>query len=407
MIGKGPAGISAAAALADQGLSVGVLGPPGPIHWEAQYGAWARELERVGYGDVVARRWEESVIAFDGGKQRLLPHAYVRVDRERLAALLIERCERGGVRWIDGLAAGIEHSATDSLVHLRAGGEQRARVVIDASGHRPALLSRHDTPPQGFQTAIGLTFEVDQDPFSRDQVVLMDWSRSHLNGTPATNVPSFLYAMPLGNGLVFAEETVLVGRPAVPIETLEQRLRLRLRSLGIEPRDIRERELCWIPMGGALPERGRILGFGGAAGMVHPATGYQLTRALDAAPQLAAAVARGLDNGGDSARAAEAGWEAIWPADRRHRRNLFRFGMELLLRLDAATLPEFFEIFFDLPDADWQGYWNDRLPAPEVAAFMGRVFRRSSPAIRAAMIRTAAGSPGARLGGTLLGMLRS
>ena len=406
MVGKGPAGIAAAAALADQGLSVGVLGPPGPVRWVAQYGAWAGELERVGYGDVVAHRWAESVIAFEGGKRQLLPHAYVRVDRERLAGLLLERCEQGGVRWIDGLAAGIEHSATASELRLQDGREQRARVVIDASGHRPILLSRKDTPPQGFQTAVGLTFEVADDPFPPGQVILMDWSRSHPNGSAAGDVPSFLYAMPLGDGLVFAEETVLVARPAVSFETLEQRLRLRLRSLGIEPRDVRERELCWIPMGGALPERGRTLGFGGAAGMVHPATGYQLTRALDTAPQLAAAVARELDDGGDPARAAEAGWETLWPADRRHRRDLFHFGMELLLRLDPAKLPEFFEIFFDLSDADWQGYWNDRLSAGELATVMGRVFRRSSPAIRAAMIRTAASATGVRLGGTLLSMLR-
>lgn len=39
--------------------------------------------------------------------------------------------------------------------------------------------------------------------------------------------------------------------------------------LGVE-----EEEYCYIPMGGELPDLAqRIVGFGGAANMVHPATG--------------------------------------------------------------------------------------------------------------------------------------
>lgn len=46
-------------------------------------------------------------------------------------------------------------------------------------------------------------------------------------------VPSFLYAMPLGGNRVFLEETCLVGRPAMPFATLKRRLERRCRALGI------------------------------------------------------------------------------------------------------------------------------------------------------------------------------
>lgn len=42
-----------------------------------------------------------------------------------------------------------------------------------------------------------------------------------------------------------------------------------MKIIGVE-----EEEYCYIPMGGELPDlTQRIVGFGGAANMVHPATG--------------------------------------------------------------------------------------------------------------------------------------
>ena len=54
-----------------------------------------------------------------------------------------------------------------------------------------------------------------------------------------TEVPSFLYAMPLHAGeaanttRVFLEETCLVARPALPFSVLERRLSRRLKAMGI------------------------------------------------------------------------------------------------------------------------------------------------------------------------------
>jgi hypothetical protein len=55
---------------------------------------------------------------------------------------------------------------------------------------------------------------------------------------------------------------------------------------------IEEVELCYIPMGGAIPKRNqRVVAFGGSLGLVHPATGYQICRCLAAAGPTARALA--------------------------------------------------------------------------------------------------------------------
>ena len=54
-----------------------------------------------------------------------------------------------------------------------------------------------------------------------------------------------------------------------------------------------EEEFCYIPMGGAIPVREqRVAAFGGSLGLVHPATGYHICRALAAAGPAARTIAR-------------------------------------------------------------------------------------------------------------------
>lgn len=400
VLGKGPAALAAAAALAERGLRVGALGPPGPPRWTAQYGVWADELDAAGLAETAGCRWDTVAAGFGGGRARVLPRAYVRVDRDALARVLAARCEAGGVRWIDGEAASAEHRAAGSTVFLRGGGEAEARLVVDASGHRPALVRRGARPPQGFQTAFGAVVPGPVPGVEPGRATLMDWDDA---GLPPSSVPTFLYALPFPDGTVFVEETVLVARPPVPFEALEARLRARLALRGVALPEGGERERCWIPMGGALPSPWqRVVGFGGAAGMVHPATGYLLARVLADAPALAAAMADALGRPGASpAAAARAGWDAIWPADRRRRHALLRFGMEALLRLDAPDTRDFFAAFFQLPDADWTGYLGDRLPAAELAGVMARFFARAPRRVRGRLVAAALGPGGLRLAGSL------
>lgn len=80
--------------------------------------------------------------------------------------------------------------------------------------------------------------------------------------------------MPFSKTRIFVEETSLVARPAVGFDELKERMKARLRHLGIKIKAVEEEEFCLIPMGGVLPKMPqRVLGIGGTGGMVHPATG--------------------------------------------------------------------------------------------------------------------------------------
>jgi lycopene beta-cyclase len=397
VVGAGPAGFAAAAALAARGLAVHLVGPEGMPHWPAQYGAWKDELDPIGYGDLCEFTWKSAAVDLGGGDRRTFARPYVRVDKRRLAEHLVERCDRGGVQRTPGMVVGAEHHDDGTTLRLRDGAVLRTRLVVDASGHRPALVRRAPDPPQGFQTAFGFVVRHDGSRFAPGQALLMDWDDSWLPAAERDHgPPTFLYAMPLDGDRVFVEETVLVGRPAVPFAFLEQRLRRRLGALGISADGASEPERCWIPMGGALPDpRQRVIGFGGAAAMVHPATGYLLANVLRAAPRLADAVADGLGaRAASPAGAARAAWRALWPAELRRRRALFRFGMEVLIRLDPPRTREFFAGFFDLPEPDWTGYFSDRLSTAELRQAMARLFVRLSAPLRAELVRAGIRRPG-------------
>lgn len=399
VIGHGPAGLAAAAACAERGLSVALLGPPGPIRWPARYGAWGAEVRALGLEEVVEQQWAETVVDLGPDEVRVLPHPYARIDRDRLRDQLLSGAERHGVRRLDGEAAGTAHDDAGSTVWLRGGGEARARLVVDATGHRAALTRRPASPAPAFQTALGLTFRATRGALEPGRALLMDWRDEHLSAAErAAAPPTFLYAMPLADGTIFAEETALAARPAVGVDVLERRLRARLRHRGIEVAQVLEREVCWIPMGGAIPHlRQRVVGFGGAAAMVHPATGYMLTRVLAAAPALADTLALRLGAGTNPAAAAAGAWRTLWSRETRARWLLFRYGLEVLLRLDAPRTRDFFRAFFSLPEHQWQGYLLDRLSLPELAAVMTRLFARSGGGLRQALARPLVAPAGAWL----------
>src|SRR5690606_15824498 len=100
---------------------------------------------------------------------------------------------------------------------------------------------------------------------------------------------------PIGPRHVFLEETSLVRRPAMSLAALRDRLNARLAAMDIGLTGVVATERCLIPMGTSLPLRSQpTIAFGAAAGMIHPASGYSLGRALRLAPAVAEAIAGGL-----------------------------------------------------------------------------------------------------------------
>ena len=67
-----------------------------------------------------------------------------------------------------------------------------------------------------------------------------------------------------------------------------------------DPRQERVR----FPVEAPLPRPGRVISFGVAAAVIHPATGYSVASALDLAPRVAASIASALPHGPASASTA-------------------------------------------------------------------------------------------------------
>jgi lycopene beta-cyclase len=163
-------------------------------------------------------------------------------------------------------------------------------------------------------------------------------------------------------------------------------------------------ERCLFPMNNPLPYLDQpMIGFGGAASMVHPPSGYMVGKALRRAPEVAQAIARALGAAGATPHsAARAGWQALWSPARLRRRQLYLFGLASLMRCDSATIQEFFALFFSLPRHEWMGYLSDTLSTVELARTMLRLFIRAPGNVRRTLM-AAAGAEHALLRRAALG----
>ena len=135
-----------------------------------------------------------------------------------------------------------------------------------------------------------------------------------------------------------------------------------------------------------LPDRRqRVVGFGGAASMVHPASGYMVGSLLRRAPGLAAAIAAACAEPASAAPGpalSRAAWEALWPGPMRRKHALYRFGLEKLMRFDEDQLRHFFATFFRLPPEQWQGFLTNTLPVPQLVRAMAGLFVQAPGDVR-------------------------
>ncbi|HEV7649604.1 MAG TPA: lycopene cyclase family protein [Actinophytocola sp.] len=380
--GAGPAGWAVARACAERGLRTVLVAPHPDASWPATYGLWLDEarLLPAGAGYVVARA----------------------------------RVVAGSARWLAREYAVLDNaSARSALAHpgvaVRAGRMEEvldlAPVVIDATGAGAG-------PGRTEQTAFGLKVaaSVARPVVGAGDAVFMDW-RQPLPG-PAT----FLYAVPLPDGRVLLEETSLARRPGLPFAQLRERLLARLAGHGIDPGDAevervrftmdapppgsRAHARCPAPTrsrgapltpfyrrgvtvgggsGGLWTTSGcewRVVPFGAAAGMVHPATGYGVGDALRLAPRVADAITRG---GAAAAR------RVVWPARARAVHRLRRAGLGTVLALAPGEHARFFELFFALPEHRQRAYLSGREDLAGNAAAMAAMFRAAPWSLRRRM----------------------
>ncbi|MBD2232556.1 lycopene beta cyclase [Phormidium tenue] len=403
VIGAGPAGLSLVAALAETGLAVQVLALGDPAHpWPNTYGIWVDELEDVGLVPFLEHRWKDCVVHVNSGPVPL-HREYGLLSNDRLQAHWLNQAEQHQVTWCRDKAIHIEHRPTHTQVTTASGEKLTARLVVDATGHQTALVQRPAASDLSFQAAYGIVGRFSKPPTDPQQMVLMDFRDDYLTPAQRQEPPTFLYAMDLGDGVYFVEETSLAHHPAISIEVLTQRLHQRLRHRGIEVEYIHHVERCLFPMNQPLPDfTQRVVGFGGAASMVHPASGYMVGALLRRGPGLAGAIAAALSSPHTPPdQVAHQAWQALWPADRVRKHYLYLFGLENLMAFDAPQLHQFFNAFFNLPTDDWAGFLTDNLSLPEVVQAMLGLFGRAPNPVRWGLMRSVF-SHGHLLGRTLM-----
>ena len=217
----------------------------------------------------------------------------------------------------------------------------------------------------------------------------MDYRSDHLDKDELLEAPSFLYAMDLGNDIFFVEETSLANYPALSKDLLKKRLQKRLSKKGILIKDILHEEDCLFPMNLPLPLKNQpILAFGGAASMVHPASGYMVGSLLRRAPLLAQKLKIYLNNPNlSSIELAKKGWDVLWPSELIRRHKLYQYGLKRLMSFDEKMLRSFFLNFFQLSTKEWSGFLTNTLPLPKLIFVMSKMFIKSPLRIKLGMLK--------------------
>ncbi|KAH7426162.1 hypothetical protein KP509_11G087300 [Ceratopteris richardii] len=309
------------------------------------------------------------------------------------------RCASAGVKYLESKVERIvEETDKGSVVSCTNGMLISCRLVTAASGAASGRFLNYERggPEICVQTAYGIEVNVELCPYDSQAMVFMDY-RDYLGGGE-DGPPSFLYVMPMSSTQVFFEETCLAARPLLSFQKLKERLHARLRKMNVKITELLEEEWSYIPVGVAIPDTTQQhLGFGAAASMVHPATGYSVVRSLSEAPSYAAAIASALraKPGNQLVRvpdisakaAALQAWNALWPKERKRQRAFFMFGLELILQLDVHGIRMFFSTFFQLPEWLWKGFLAANLSSAELLWFALMTFMVAPNDLRYRLVR--------------------
>lgn len=416
VVGGGPAGLSVAAALGARGCQVCCLDAAIDKPWPNHYGVWRDEFEPLGLEDCATATYPTTAVCVGGAREKtVLQRPYIRVDRVKLKTRLMERCVDSGVRIEKAFASDVDHvSPTFSTVSFNhvidddaaadSGPEEqvRARLVVDCTGHalrftKSAVAPKYTEP--WAQAAYGIEAEVESHPYQVDQMLLMDFRDDHMRAAgdetraaSSEERPTFLYVFPTSKTRAFFEETSVIAPTAVPFEELRERLYKRLEHDGVVIRRVIEEEFSLIPMGGSLPDQSqRVVGFGGAACLVHPATGYMVARTVSMAGSVADVIANGLKRIGNDKPVSEVSrevWDATWSLSLRRERDFLNFGAELLSELTMDESRRFFDAFFALPPRLWTGFLGFDMSEPvERMYFALYFFVIASNPIRMSLLR--------------------
>jgi len=390
VLGAGPAGLAVAAECAERGLTTLCVAPKPDARWEAVYGVWPASLDGLDLGDPFERRWEDSIAILDDRRTHTLSAPYAKLDNDGIQRRLLDRLGRAGGQLRVGRARSVSHDAKGSDVQLADGALLSCRVAIDASGARSSLLEREPMRARStLQDTYGIMGRVKSHPFDPSSMVLMDYrdgwhDRASMRGT----TPTFLYAMPISSERLFVEETSLVQSDALSTEIMRARLEARLLSLGIAFDEVEFIERGRIAMASPMPRLGqRLLGFGAAANMVHPATAWHVGLALKTAPELGKVLARSLGQASTPIdTVAKLAWEVVWPRKRRLALPFHLLGGAILAETTMDEQREFLDAFFRTAKDAWGPFATWELDVLGMQRALSPVFAAASFEVKKRMV---------------------
>ena len=348
--GDGPAAAAVVYECRRRDLDVLAVGPTAV--WSGTYGMWCDEVTDLP-GDCFATLTHTTVVR--ARTERRLVRPYGVIDNAALRAHLgLDAVRRHGrvVRRLD--------CGDVAVAQLDDGEVLTGRWLVDATGRCDAAA---------WQTAFGAIVsaaDVERSGFTTDGATVMAW-------LPGVQPACFVYAVPVPLGWL-VQVTSLAAAPAVDPSRLRRTL---IDVVGEAPvvaaEALGRTETVRIPMGGRpLPSPGgRIVPFGAAGGLAHPATGYSLAASITAAGRLASSFTSGTDP-----------VEALWSCSARRTRALHDAGLGVLLSLDGDGLLDFFEAFYSIPDDLWSDYLRVDAPDARVARAMRAVFGAAPWSVR-------------------------
>ncbi|WP_280248774.1 lycopene cyclase family protein [Nocardia abscessus] len=320
VVGLGPTGRALAHRAMRAGLSVTAVDPRPERLWPPTFSCWVDELPDWLPSTAIATTipaptvWTET--------EHRIDRPYCVLSKPGLhAALALD-----DATVVPGRATRVDAHE----VELADGTVHRAAAVFDTRG-LPSLGRRRAASAHGIfvdaETAAPMVVE--------GEGLLLDWRPE--NGAGPDEPPSFLYAVPLGDGTVIFEETSLGLRGGMPQHELRKRTLHRLAAHGIRLTGVESSEAAHYPLDQPPPRRGtaRAVPFGSRGGMMHPCTGYSVAGSLALVDTAITALRQGRDP-----------IAALWPPRARLVYWMRMRGLYGLGRLTTAQSIAMFDAFF-------------------------------------------------------------
>ncbi|MFI5777069.1 lycopene cyclase family protein [Nocardia sp. NPDC051570] len=320
VVGLGPTGRALAHRAMLAGFEVAAVDPRPERPWVPTYSCWADELPGWVPRTAIASRIAAPTVWTNAEHRIQRPYCVLSKRGLREALPLDDATVLRG----RATAVGAHRVELDDDTVITAA------TVFDTRG-LPLPGTRRSASAHG----IFVDAERAAPMISEGEGLLLDWRAE--NGAGPGEPPSFLYAVPLGDGTVIFEETSLGLRGGMPQRELRRRTLNRLAAHGIRLRGDERTEAAHYPLDQPPPRPGAapVIPFGARGGMMHPCTGYSVAASLTLVDTAIEAVRAGTDP-----------IRELWPARARLVYWMRERGMFGLGRLTTAQATTMFDAFF-------------------------------------------------------------